>query len=438
MKTLSKEAESRLLAAVKKATELIDEQHLSPNTAIVKTAREDRLEAGLVPLVVQAYNTGRTAFQRENSHGILDKIASFDLADTQAVLAELYPAKAEPVVATKVSADYSKPPVLTVKAASSPLPRMPVADYPRDPALETQRQFNKLADEKRALEEARYQAGAAKDQVLYALGRLASQCKQADAQQLNDWRFYGQRLFGADGLRVMDWAASQSRIKYASELRLPYSVEAVDRNAEPFKTVALCLSRVSAMHEKQAAYAQAQQRFRDVTTGIAASCAPQGGAKMDILSGQRESVKAAGFLDTVLGTGLGHAMAGAMQQHPQTKPTADLVSDMDNRLSDPQHEDELRSIRARGELTDFMANDDVLSGYPPDAVMSAFNEISRLAPQSSTQPAVMRALLRKNLSQGGMEPFEAKETVDIEKSINDSRREPTVLGGAPSGTSVTR
>jgi hypothetical protein len=68
-------------------------------------------------------------------------------------------------------------------------------------------------------------------------------------------------------------------------------------------------------------------------------------------------------------------------------------------------------------IQDFMLNDEVISGYDPDEVISAYNEISELSPRSSVQPAIIRPLLRKHLTQGAIEPFEAAEMADIETKL---------------------
>jgi hypothetical protein len=97
-----------------------------------------------------------------------------------------------------------------------------------------------------------------------------------------------------------------------------------------------------------------------------------------------------------------------------------MVESVEQDLSSPVHIDELRQIRSRAMLSDFLANDDVISGYAPEEVTNAYNEISQLSPRASSQPAIMRPLLRKRLTAGSVEPFEAQQMADIEKTIKQT------------------
>jgi hypothetical protein len=126
-------------------------------------------------------------------------------------------------------------------------------------------------------------------------------------------------------------------------------------------------------------------------------------------------------------------------------PTGDLVDSVLSKLESPQHEEKLRSIQAKADLTDFMANDPVISGYAnddPDQVLDAYNEISQLSPRAATQPALMRALLRKKLTrgEGGVEPTEIGQIVDLERGLrqNVEQRVPPKTGSVLETTSVLR
>jgi hypothetical protein len=80
-----------------------------------------------------------------------------------------------------------------------------------------------------------------------------------------------------------------------------------------------------------------------------------------------------------------------------------------------------RTAAVQSMLTDFVNNDEVLSGYDPNEIYSAFNEISGLAPRLATQPAAMRSILRKRLTQGSMEPFDINEIANIEKTVSEAQ-----------------
>jgi uncharacterized membrane protein YgcG len=93
-----------------------------------------------------------------------------------------------------------------------------------------------------------------------------------------------------------------------------------------------------------------------------------------------------------------------------------------NKLSDPAHETALRSLRAQGILHDLVINDPVISGYDPQEVALAFNDLTDVAPQFVDSPATMQALLRKRLEAGQMADFDVKQILDMEKTRADSAR----------------
>jgi hypothetical protein len=90
-------------------------------------------------------------------------------------------------------------------------------------------------------------------------------------------------------------------------------------------------------------------------------------------------------------------------------------------LISPEHEMRLREIRSKAMLSDLMANDPIVSSHEPEAVVNAFNEMQRLAPRVLSEPAVARALLRKHLSQGGVDAHELRQLADTELAVRRAR-----------------
>lgn len=88
------------------------------------------------------------------------------------------------------------------------------------------------------------------------------------------------------------------------------------------------------------------------------------------------------------------------------------------KIYDPQHEAVMSTARVKAMMNDFLANDDILSTYPQEKVMDAYNQLARMAPVASQQPAVMRGMLRKMIQQGGVvEPFEVSQLENIESGL---------------------
>jgi hypothetical protein len=84
-------------------------------------------------------------------------------------------------------------------------------------------------------------------------------------------------------------------------------------------------------------------------------------------------------------------------------------------LMAPEHETALRNIRAQGTLHDLVINDPVISGYDPQEVAMAFNDISEIAPSLVDNPGVLQAILRKRLESGQMADFDAKQLLEMDR-----------------------
>ena len=174
MQSLSKAAEQKLISAIEQAAGFVN-SGMSPNDAIVKSAAAANIPAGHINLMVHAYNTGRTTTQREQGDDTLEKAADFQLADADAVMAQLYPAT------VKTSAEIAREHVVSVDYAVSPagmlarrraqqekaaaaqvaLPEKTYVPYPRDEQAAVERRYSQKRAEQLAQEELRRQSTAA-------------------------------------------------------------------------------------------------------------------------------------------------------------------------------------------------------------------------------------------------------------------------------------
>jgi hypothetical protein len=86
-------------------------------------------------------------------------------------------------------------------------------------------------------------------------------------------------------------------------------------------------------------------------------------------------------------------------------------------VADPLHERRMQAIQNQAVLHDMLANDEVVSGYHPDDVLKAYNEISQAAPRAASQPAMLRALLRHQLAQGQLDTHDVDQAVGVEGKL---------------------
>lgn len=150
---------------------------------------------------------------------------------------------------------------------------------------------------------------------------------------------------------------------------------------------------------------------------------------------RRRGMKKQAFMGAGIGAGIGAGLARTLGSVTKTKD--DLVDDQWMGLEDPEHENELRKIKAHAMINQLLTDpDDPISGHDPDKVLSAYNEISSAAPRVAENAATLRPALRKRL-EGHQEPFESKELLDIEQGLTKNRLQTPntniLSGNAPGG-----
>jgi len=145
---------------------------------------------------------------------------------------------------------------------------------------------------------------------------------------------------------------------------------------------------------------------------------------------RKPRVKSA-FFGVGLGTAIGSSMGKTLGAPGKTRDS--LVDDAWMGLEDPEHENELRKIKAHAMINQMLTDpNDPISAHDPDKVLNAYNEISQTAPRVAENVATLRPALRKRL-EGHTEPFESKELLDIEHGLAKTKT-PTpntsLLGGS--------
>ena len=98
-------------------------------------------------------------------------------------------------------------------------------------------------------------------------------------------------------------------------------------------------------------------------------------------------------------------------------------------LEDPYHENELRRIRAQSMLQGLMSDpESPVYGHDPYKVLKAYNEVSAISPRVAELPGAVESVLAQRLA-GHTQPFENKELMDMEKTLNESRNPAEGRGG---------
>ncbi len=471
MRTLSKEAEQQVIAAVKQAVDLVDNDGLTPDAAFTKVARAQGWKPTMVKFASHAYNTGRQNAQRESAASSLDKFAEFDLVDPDKVISAIWPSKVKEAEDLGVSAEYTRPPVwLGAQAAKAQ--REKVASLRGDgptgatggkgavgeasPTVHSA--FDRHHRLKRAAAIARTDAAAAYDKLSTNMGRFADYFRKAamDRQPLAVVDFVARTYHGEKGAALVKWAAGQNRLKeagYAPGVKLA-SYPEVDFNIAPWSLIRSCLKLAEVVVEKRATEAAAMTAMEQQAKSELNRFTDEQHTKVswDLADGHRvqqwhAEENAAAFVPSLkpvpvkeaatepeaapepwsllkignaaTSAGIGIGTKEIIEKAFGGGPSRDdAIEKTWLKLEDPSHDAQLRQIRTQALLADLM-NDEVIGGYDPERVTTAYNDISQMAPRAAQQPVAIRSLLRRHL-QGNVEPFEAKEIADTETAIKNT------------------
>jgi len=429
MRSLSKEAEAKLLDAIERAAALVNDG-ASPNDAIIKVAKAANIPAGHIGLVVHAYNTGRTNKQREAGVDPLEKSADFPLADFETVLAALYPKEvktaAERHRAEVVAPEYALSPsgmlarrrsLLAKEAAAGvKLPAKTYTPYPRDEHAAAMRNYSKKQAEKRDAEELRRQVTTTYNKAAMKMETLQEYFRRPGNYAFNDVVAETELRHGPAAAAVLKkLSAAYPFLTKQAGTSSPIigDCAACDLAAEILADV----SSYTVLREKLAA----QNAAANTDIKKKASPAPITGSILFDVTAAPIELKSAAITSAItapiqstynFGTSmLDGASARVLDKSPEKMRTKALLD-----LTDPEHEKKLHTIRSRGVLHDLMLNDPVIGGYDPHDVANAYNELAELAPSYTSSSAAMSALLRKRLEAGQLADFDIKQIVELESA----------------------
>lgn len=434
---ISKSTERKLLGYLDKVAEHINKSD-NPNQAIVKVARSQDVELGHVRLLAQAYNNARTNQQRKSSDDLYEKIASFQLADIQKITDDLYPKMFKSAALREqedgVSDEYKYAPKLkfdlnpqferfTKLAAYEPPPALP-----RDETRHVKKAYSLLKELNHDFEEKRRLVHASRDKVAAAYDNLVGYFKHAfNGVPFGDAEFHSKAMWGQPAEVLMRHLQQDLKIPNRSGDKF---AAAMDLHKEPYNLIEKCLNAI----EKHAEYKEDFRQFSkaaDVASERLVApfvpVLPQRIYGSIVKTAVKEDSGIGDPSDIVTGlqgiTGMKDLGINRAIEKGMGKPEAKLKTEAFMAVTDPQHESKLRGLRSQAMLTDMMANDPFLSGESPERVMGLYNQITKLSPRAADQPLLMRALLRRYLAQGQVDPHDIDQLAGIEVKLKQ-RDEP--------------
>jgi hypothetical protein len=284
---------------------------------------------------------------------------------------------------------------------------------------------------------------AAHDNVRARVANVVTYFKQASYNRLpfEVIETAAKEYFGDPAKVLMDLAYTSSHLKEKRASDKPPVLKApLNLHTEPFTLIKAAIDAAEKFSGLKKVAEQLQQKAEVAKTeelrpfSEARAAQPQSDpgpwAKeaADLFKTEKTAVMSSPAFGAAVGTMLGRTIGDI----PKTK--GELVEDEWLKLEDPEHENELRKIKAHTMLNQLMTDpDEPISSHDPDKILSAYNEIAAVSPRVADNIATLRPQLRKKL-EGHQEPFETKELLDIEQGINKARTmtpNTSILGEGP-------
>ena len=371
--------------------------------------------------MVEAFNTSKTISHLKHAAGE-DRAKSFPIADAATVLEGMYP---KTVVSPVIKAAMTTVPGELKKTERENFNRILTPSFTfvktasaitADPEAAARSCLDKLHN----LEK---QANAAASDYRYAFTKLLGNVEKAAAyfnqiphQPFADVELNMVSAFGEPGKALMDMVYANVKTNEKRAEALPSQQLAFDYYKEPYTLLCRMIKEaenVLADATKALFFADELEHFKK-EAGFVKEAEPM--ALSGVLGGDPRPFKKTAvseFLTAPL------ILAGGMSALGLASPDSEGAKRKAmSEVSDPLHESTLRGANTQSMLNDFLSNDPIISSYQPHEVLSAYNNLSKLAPTVAQQPAVMRGLLRRMLTQENvLEPPEASQIADVESKI---------------------
>ena len=446
MQALSKSDEQQLLDGVKMAVDLVDNQNMLPNDAMHKVAKHMQFSPGFLKAACNAFNTGRQLAQWNANDSVLDKLASFSLADYATVHDQIWGQKVE-----KVASVSFLPPIFDSyeEQARRQLLQMDLTTLEKSaavvephPLVVSEHATNKIAKSysnfdycRRMAEEARREKSANEDRLNLKLHLLESYFRKfaQDRVPLAQVEHAVSICRGVVGKSLMDHVAGQfTKEKRAADHKacwVGFQQEA-DWKKEPYTLIDATIKQAKDYYKASIELQKAEIKLAEAREITASFYQPYSDSEPHFpphsnIMGEKRGSTASGMFASGAGFGLTRSLADSVGgEHDKD------VERQINKLDSPEHTNELRKIRAQTVLTQLMSDpDNPLSQYDPEDVLSKYNEMVQLSPRLADQSGGIGPLLNKRMI-GNTEPFEVAELLKMEGSLKDTQSDSNISNQA--------
>lgn len=416
---LSKEAEIKITDSLSEVAELVN-SGTNPNEAIAKTASANGIPVGHLELMVRAYNTGRSEAQRQSGDDPFEKLAEFELADLKSVISLVYPDNVKTASANLrnmlVSDAYKSAPEKT-KPELKPLAKLAsdkgaYSPLPKDSLGRTRSVSAMIEKIGRDSEKLRMDSAVSKDRLMDGISKLASYFRTFGGVPFAVAKDNSIRLFGKKAEALLNILSSSNKSLKKQAGTLADVVAPVEMSDKPYSLIHSCIKDAELYLNKNAS-SEFLKKVVNASISSAFSKALPSDDSGSVLDGMGKQAAEPTIGSNKLLTLLKPSTWAPPNGVDNSSTLKDYEFSNDQLVQDMM----LKNIRASAAMSDLMANDDIIGAHHPEDVAYHFNEISNIAPDSSTNASIMRPLLRKRLEGGNaaIDPTDIQQMMDIER-----------------------
>lgn len=408
MKPLTKEQELKIIKAAERVVDYV-KQGDHPNDALYKVAREERLQPEFIKRLAEVFNTSRILAHFKSARPE-NRADNFPLADWGNVLSRLYPKVQK---TANLNSWFAAPPDFNASRTEKPLfkeAQTQQATPSTDLEFLVKQAHKHLDSLKRDLDVLKTDLEVNKEFIRENLNKAAYYFRQYNHKPFNEVETNFLSAVGSLGKPLMDTLYGLCKSSIFNEPRGSLTKEArlFDKEEEPYNYLFSCIkfakdiSLIKAEYEIKKNEMEAFERnFKEKLKKLALL------KRENKIPFPFKGVQKSSALKALFGYTLGRIENG--------KETPKSLLEIVN----PLQEIEDKNLNIKLLLHDMLHNDPVISNYPEEDVIKAYNELLALSPRVAERPALARALLARRLELGHIDPFELAQVVKTEEKLKN-------------------
>jgi len=404
MKTLGKDEERKLVSAIERAI-MYTNKGQSPNDAITKVAKEDKLTPPFIHRMVEAFNKSKSVYtMKEASES--DRHKPFELANADVIVSNVYAPAVEKEAADVtplnlgfrfgVSQMFSAPGTMQKSATAHVQTEKDLRD--------TVNQFFKQASIAEGVlrklhtdtTNTRYEFEKALEKVAeHVLGMPDKMLQKVAQNVVNGYPGTGKQLMAI--IRNKTRRSIPELNKTANAVIFPAT--------EPY----IAISQVYEYAEKLASCEREEDKFEKETRGL--------------------KKEAKNFLETMSANALANIAAPGeitLGESLQGTPVKKKIDS--DELLDPEFYNRLKSYDAKRALMSLFLYDKDLKDYKYSDIVEAYNTSVGSVPEAQLNPVVLKTLMMKNLESSGIKDvFELSQEQALAQNMTKADKERRML-----------